>query len=312
MDASVGDLAMADLGLAPPAMLGAANSLTACLALDDQFVYLYDEGGAGHQIIKAPKTPGGASSVVAIGGDQKSCVVVDDTSVYFSVSSTDADAGTGDTIYQAAKTQTGGAATPILTNQHVLGRLEYASGFLYWMTDVYGPGDGMFSGKDALVRLPTGGGPVEVLFADVAPEPVGLAVDATTVYWSDGAGVFSRPLNNTTATPTRYGVSTIHGNAIAIDELYLALVEISAIGMGDVATVKLDGSGRQVVSTTLASAPLAAGAEGIYAKQDNHLVRFSRDGATTTTLATAAPRALALDATAIYFTDGAALLKLAR
>jgi hypothetical protein len=297
----------ADLAPNPPGKIADTQTLGPCLAVDATSIYWVDQS-MGNRVLKAPLQGGGTPQAIATGVGPRSCVVIDATFAYFATPSTDADAGVGDTIWRAALA--GGNQSPIAVGQHVKGKLVVAGGFLYWATDVYGPPDGMYSGMDAIVRMPVGGGAVETLFADVQPEPAGLAVDATSIYWSDNSGVFSRPIANPQAAPRSFGMSTIHGNTFAVDAEHLALVEVQAIGMGDVALFALDGSGRKVLSTALAASPLAVDGSGVYAEQDDHLVRLALDGSTSTILAQAAPRALALDSTNVYFTDGAAILKL--
>jgi hypothetical protein len=78
-----------------------------------------------------------------------------------------------------------------------------------------------------------------------------------------------------------------------------------------VAVLRLDGMARVIASPMLAAA-LALDETGVYARQGNHLVRFALDGTKTLTLAEAAPRAIALDAANIYFTDGASIQKIAK
>ena len=67
--------------------------------------------------------------------------------------------------------------------------------------------------------------------------PGGLAVDDSNVYYSDQTGVFARPLA-APATSTPFGVSALHGNALAVGAGHLAMNEIAAVGAGDVAVFR--------------------------------------------------------------------------
>jgi hypothetical protein len=305
-DAGVGDFGSSrDLSPTPPTTLADTQTLTTCLAVDGNAVYWADQA-QGTRVMKVGLS-GGAATVLATGGDKRTCVAIDAANAYYF--SRDNDGGAGDTIWKVPLDGSG-AASPVATNQHVKGSLVAEGGFVYFVTDLYGPMDMAFTGMDAIVRIPVGGGTSEVLFAGVTPEAAGLAVDADHLYFSDQTGVFARPKAGGSNTP--FGMSSIQGSAFAVDGKHLVLVEVSAIGMGDLALYSLDGTGRVVLSSKLAASPLALDGSGVYAKQDNHLVRFALDGKSQTTLTTTAPRAIALDAGNIYFTDGASILKLAK
>jgi hypothetical protein len=66
---------------------------------------------------------------------------------------------------------------------------------------------------------------------------------------------------------------------------------------------------RVVVSSSLAL-PLAVDDRDVYANGDGSLVRLALDGSGATTLASERPRAVALSATTIFFTDGSAIYSL--
>jgi hypothetical protein len=173
---------------------------------------------------------------------------------------------------------------------------------------MYGNTDA-FSGKNALVRVPAGGGAVDTVFNDLTGSPGGLAVDASNVYYSDLSGMYVRALAGGAAMSI--GVSNLHNNRFALDDLHLVLDEIGAIGMGDVALLNLDGSNRNVIDMSLATS-LAIDHDNIYANAGGKLTRFSLDGKTQETLDERGPRAIALDATNIYYTDGSSILRFAK
>jgi hypothetical protein len=296
--------AVVDLGLAPPVTLAPAQTTTSCLAVDANAVYWTDQG-SGNRVMKVALA-GGAPQVLATGGDKPGCVAIDQTNAYY----TDGGSATLMKVPLA-----GGAPAALAQNQHVLPErkplLASDGSFVYFITDVYGDVDA-YNNKNAIVRVPVtgGGGPVEVLVAEVIGDPAGLAVDAANVYFSDSTGVYAQPKSG--AAPLAIpAMSTIHSNSFATDGVNLVIAEVSAIGQGDLALFRTDGNGRTVLSSTLASS-LAIDSSGVYAKMNNALVRFKLDGSGMATLASSAPRAIALDSANIYFTDGASILKLSK
>jgi hypothetical protein len=301
-DAAVPDLSAAT----PPTVLASAAS--GCLTLAAGRLFFVDERAGGNAITSV-STAGGMVQTHASGGTAKSCVAADDTYVYF-LAPPDTDAGSLDAI---ARVKWGVADTTqvLASNLSVKSRLRLVSGALWWTTDTFGPLDGMSTGKDAIVKLSAdGAGGVQIVFSDLTPPSSQLAVDAANVYYSDFDGMFVRALNGMSA-PTPVGTSVLHLNTFAVDSARIALVEVMAPKMGDVAVTKLDGSSRTVVSPTLASS-LAVDDTGVYANQGSQLVRFALDGSGTSALAPNAPKDIALDAAAIYFTDGASILKLGK
>lgn len=289
-----------DMHIPAPTMLAGASTLTTCLALDAGFVYWADAADNTPTIQKVP-IAGGAASTVATGGDKNGCVAVDGAGVYYVE---------GDAIMKAPLG--GGGAAPLVSGQHVVrgAPLVAAGGYVYWITDVYGSVDA-YNGKDAIVRVRSaGGGAVEIVSAEVVGNPGGLAVDATNVYYSDGSGVFARALAMPTSV-TSFGTSTLHPNAFAVGGGVLAMVEVSAIGQGDVAVFHLDGMGRVQVAASLAQ-PLAVDDRGVYVNGSGRLVRLALDGSGPTELAEEQPRAVALSADHVYFTDGTAIYALAK
>ena len=284
-----------DMHVSGPTTLASSSTLTACLAVDGSFVYWSD----GTPAIMKVAIGGGAPSVVVAGGDKSTCVAVDGSGVYYF------DAGS---VMKAPLA--GGSAAPLATGQHALkgAPLVVAGGFVYWITDVYGDVDA-YNGKNAIVRVSTtAGGAVQVVSAEVVGNPGGLAVDDTNVYYSDASGVFSRALAAPT-TVTPFGQSALHLNAIAVGAGHLAMNEIAAVGMGDVALFRTDGMARTVVSSSLAQ-PLAVDDRGVYVNGQGSLVRLALDGSGAITLATEQPRAVALSASTIFFTDGSAIYSL--
>jgi len=280
-----------------PTTLGSAQTLTNCLAADASFVYWSDGTPA---IMKVP-VGGGTPAQVVAGGDRNTCVAVDGSGIYYF---------DADKLMKAPLS--GGGAAPLASGQHLLkgAPLVAAGGFVYFITDVYGNVDA-YNGKNAIVRVSTtAGGAVEIVSAELTGNPGGLAVDDTNVYYSDQTGVFARPLAMPT-TSTPFGQSSLHGNALVVGAGHLAMNEIAAVGSGDVAVFRTDGMMRVVVSPSLAQ-PLAVDEKGVYINDSGSLVRLALDGSGPKLLATEPPRAVALSASTIFFTDGSAIYSLPR
>jgi hypothetical protein len=292
------DLSVTDLPLPAETMLAAAQTLTTCLAVDASGVYWTDQGGGANRLLKVA-LGGGTPTTLAVGADAPGCVVIDSVNAYFT---------SGDRLMAVPLANTG-TAQAIASGQHFLGQrpLYAQGGYVWWITDVYGAVDA-FNGHNAIVRVKSGSS-VEVMFNGVVGNPGGLAVDDANYYYSDTNGVFIQPRAGSSGL--MIGTSSVHNNTFAVDSAHLAIVEIASIGTGDVAVLRLDGMGRVIVSPMLAAA-LTIDGSGVFARQGNRLVRFTLDGKQTLTLAEAGPRAIALDATNLYFTDGASIQKIAK
>jgi hypothetical protein len=225
---------------------------------------------AGPAIMKVPVAGGTPTQVVA-GGDKNACVAVDGSGVYYF---------DADKVMKAPLT--GGGAAPLASGQHLLkgAPIVAAGGYVYWVTDVYGNVDA-FNGMYAIVRVSTTAAAAtpEIVTATLVGNPGGLAVDDTNVYYSDQSGVFARALA-APATATSFGQS-----------------------------FRTDGMMRVVVSPSLAQ-PLAVDDRGVYINGSGSLERLALDGAGAMLLATQPPRAVALSATTIFFTDGSAIYSL--
>jgi sugar lactone lactonase YvrE len=284
-----------DLSIPMAGELASAQTLTHCLAVDATSVFWADQG-SGNQVLKVSKSGGTPTAVI------------DATNAYFTDDG-DSDAGTTGDVLRAPLAGT--TATQLATQVHPKSQLATDGSYVYFITDQYGPADMMSSGKDALVRMPVGGGSVDVLYMDLtSPEAEELFVDAANVYYSDGTAVTARAKAGGGA-PLTFGMGSLHGTPFVTDGTRLVMVESTGIGQGSLVLYRVDGTGRTVLSATTAT-PLAVDDSGVYANQAGHLVRISLDGKSTTQLTTTGPRALAVDADSLYFTDGAAILKLAK
>jgi hypothetical protein len=265
-----------DMHIAEPTMLAPASTLTPCLAIDASNVYWSDYSNNVASIMRVPLAGGTATQVIA-DGDKYACVVTDGNgSVYYT---------NGNRTIIMKASITGGGSTQVATGQNVLkgSPLVFSGGWLYWITDVYGDVDA-YNGKDAIVRLSTNGGAVQVIDAEVTGSPGGLAVDDTSIYYSDSVGVYARPLSMPTTAVSFALQSSVHPSTLALGAGHLAVSEATGIGSGDIAVFRADGTGRTVVSQSLGT-PLAVDARGVYTSVNGGLERLALDGSGPSPLA---------------------------
>ena len=284
-------------------------TLTNCIAVDENSIYWTEassltvpDAGALGRLMKLSKS-GGTPTILTDGIDAPGCAVIDDLNAYVT---------RGSTIL--AVPLAGGTPSVVALDQHVLPgstpRLAAHGGQVYWITDVYGAVDA-FNGMNALVRIDRGGGAVDVLFNDVVGSPGGHRGRRQQ-------RLLQRPRRHVRAA-ARGRRRGLHRHRLSAQQplrhrqhAHLVLAEIAGIGMGDIAAFKLDGSGRTILANSLATA-LALDNNFVYGNLGGKLTRFSLDGTTTTTLLDdTAPRAIAIDAADLYFTDGSSILKLAK
>jgi hypothetical protein len=278
-------------------MIAPAATTSSCLGIDSTRLYWSDFTN-NTRTIQSVALAGGTPVPIVPGGDKYGCVASDGAFVYY------ADNGS---IMKAPVAGNASAGTPLASGQHLLtSKLVVAGGYVYWLSDVYGNVD-MFSGMNAVVRLKTDGSmkTPEPFTATLDVNPLGLAVDASNVYYSDKKGAFIRPLADP-GSVTPFGMAALPPSQLAVGAGHIALAEAAGGGAGDVAVFASDGSGRVVVSKTL-GAPLAVDDKGVYLALDGQLKRLALDGSGATPLAAQAPRAVALSPTQVYFTDGATL-----
>jgi hypothetical protein len=283
-----------DMQVPGPTMLASAQTFTPCLGIDSRNLYWSDFGSGAPTIMSVPLA-GGAATTLVSGGDKYGCVVSDGNDVYY------ADNGSIMKVHFD-----GSAKTTLASGQHVLGNRLSFSGSLFFITDVYGNVDA-YNGKNAILEI-TPAGSLSVFAANVVGLPSSLASDSGGVYWADHAGVFFAPRSNP-ANTISFGQSALHDNTVAVGGGRLAMNEVMAISSGDVAVFRVDGTGRTVVLPSLAN-PLAVDDRGVYVNHSGALERLALDGSGAKLLATQTPRALALSADHIYFTDGAAIYSL--
>ncbi len=155
-------------GGAPTTLASAQQAIG--LAMDSTSVYWND--GAGH-IVSASLSSGLSVTLASGQDDGADSLAVDSTSVYW----------TSDGMVMKAPLSglhDGGAPTVLATYQSGEGHVVVNDGNVYWLAS-----SGAGSGTGFVMKVPTGGG-TAVTLALGQNDPQDVAVDATSVYWTNG------------------------------------------------------------------------------------------------------------------------------
>ena len=89
------------------------------------------------------------------------------------------------------------------------------------------------------------------------------------------------------------------------------MTELTGIGAGDLAVFRLDGTGRTVVSSQLATAGRRYDS-GVYSNANGQLVLLALDGSGSKVVASEPPLAVATSSSTIYFLTSAGLYSVAK
>jgi hypothetical protein len=170
--------------------------------------------------------------------------------------------------------------------------------YVYWSNCCNGGG--------GLVRVPITGGTVSTLVGGASGAAYGIAVDATSVYWTSGSrGAVSRiPKGGGTVSMLAEGQSFAYG--LARDATTLFWSNYSAPGV--IASVAIDGGAIKTIASNQNS-PAAVAVEGTrvyWLTSEGALVTSPIGGGVPMTLAAGnggSATALATDATDVYWSD---------
>jgi hypothetical protein len=137
------------------------------------------------QLTSIPKVGGPTTPMATLtnGGGE---VALDDTNVYFVLRDYGDGSASNPTHFVASEPRGGGAITRLAPVTGTARNLLADSGYLYWIDQQAADVDaGHYVNHSPLNRVPVGGGPVTTL--STGASPVGLAVDATDVYFTQQA-----------------------------------------------------------------------------------------------------------------------------
>jgi hypothetical protein len=200
-----------------PTTLAPKQSSIGVLALDSSNVYWLNGGGALSTLLSVPVN-GGAVATLASGppgGQFAAAIASDDVSVYWAA---------GETVISVPVT--GGTVTTVTSEGNGFSRSIALTG-----TDVY------WTNRGSVMSVPKAGGPI-VTFAADQDEPGQLALDTTSVYWTDSAEscqgptscpgpVVRAPLGG--GTPDTIAESSGGGSLIAVDDTSLYFSGVDGI-----------------------------------------------------------------------------------
>jgi hypothetical protein len=251
------------------------------ITLDAANLYWIDteamgDGGSVDFVAPVMQLPqkGGTTRPLASSLDNGVGIAIDATSVYWTTRGTEANAYTDGTVMKVPK----GGGTPVTLATGVFnpwGPIAVANATVYWADGDDGDGGGLFS-------VASGGGEVRSLASTTAEIfPAAIAVDATSVYWTDysAPGVLKVPVVG--GTPTTLASGTVP-QGIAIDGTSVYWTDSGAGATFD----SCDGIGAVTSNGTVTKVPLAGG--------------------TTTTLASGrlCPTNIVVDAKSVYWSEG--------
>jgi outer membrane protein assembly factor BamB len=289
-DASV---VVGDGGVASAVVLASGEEPNG-LALGDADVYWTDTGGG--QVRSVNKNGGQAVTVSDAPGTDPWGLAVDSTRVYWSVPNF-ASGGMNATIMSIPLA--GGAATTLASNLDSPELVVAGPSNVYWTA----------LGPAAVESVPLDGGSV----ATIARDPLGgagVAIDATDLYWSTGAGIFRAPLAG--GAPTRIGPAA---DAIAVDSTNVYYVVETPNGSGLVARVPIaGGTPETLASGRTGSLPAVAvddrnvyWIEGEGTIEEGAVAAVPKSGGIVAVLVSGLsdPSAIVVDGTGVYFDNPA-------
>jgi hypothetical protein len=173
-------------------------------------------------------------------------------------------------------------------------------------TDVYF--DGFYNSPGFVAKVPIGGGAVTTLVQGMGQQPMGLAIDATNLYWvDDGAGtVMANPLAGGPAVTLASGQTT--PSRIAVDRTNVYWTNDVP---GTVMKMPIAGGTPIALATGQNQPyPLTVDATNVYYGTQTSLMKVPLDGGGPVTLASGVlPIGVAVDSSFAYFTSGASVMR---
>jgi hypothetical protein len=221
---------------------------------------------SGGDIVTEP-VGGGSPTTLVTSTTQGSAVLdpglfaVDSTNIYWSESWE----GTGPPYgWGIVKQPLGGGSATTLASGAQGGTYARAiaveGGSIYWLLTSGGTGG-------SVLMVPVGGGTTTTLASDSVGTPQAMAVDATSVYWSDNATIFKMAL--TGGVPTTLASQQNYPSSIAVDATSIYWTNGSSIGGTTMKAPLTGGSPTTLASSQTQPGGIAVDATSVYWANDN-------------------------------------------
>jgi hypothetical protein len=290
------------------------------LAIDGSNAYWIEWSGlAGPtQLFRVPLAgtaePVALSTISLLGSENG--LTIEGTNLYLALPELDP---IGDLIPNVMKMPVaGGNATPLVPGEDAPGGMTSDATHLYWATNL----------EQRVMKVPLAGGvPVELAATGGYPESV--AVDGTSVYWGEGASdnvaismgkIMKVPVGGGRSVTLATNVAQPDNVTVGATDVYFTAGDRSMDGTGVIMKVPLGGGATTTLVSGLNINPSIAIAiddaslyYGANVGPGNHslLMKMPLQGGAPTAIASLAspPLSIVIDATSVYFTDEAFVIK---